>query len=303
MRNPYEQKPHWTGVVDPRKAELFEKARVRPPSIVQSRKVIATFNEIHGAFPSKTVAVNPEPRTRHSLTQLGIRLDPGELYHEQSKFHPGARAVTELAAREQENISVFLDFVVSGFDFGVADDGETQNKFYDRLRFFPEPVQSLANAVAKEPRVLHGADLYLLFPYEGSWGLFRYMVQSDALSLVRQATTAEVEALGAHLLDAPAWTPGYESDAVQALPVAAFIVAAIGRSFLAYEDRGYRVAVLRAGELGSTVKAWAAGRGLSVSESDAFYDDDVNRFLGLEGLTKSAMKVVLAGARRPEAKP
>jgi SagB-type dehydrogenase family enzyme len=74
-----------------------------------------------------------------------------------------------------------------------------------------------------------------------------------------------------------------------------FVAAQFERSLFKYQDRGYRFVLLEAGHLGQNINLTATALGLSCVTIGGFYDREVDRLLGLDGLTSSTVHMVAVG--------
>lgn len=66
-----------------------------------------------------------------------------------------------------------------------------------------------------------------------------------------------------------------------------------------YLDRSYRYALLEAGHLGQNVYLAATALGLGPCGIGAFFDDDLNRLLGVDGYDEATVYVMAVGIPRP----
>lgn len=78
-----------------------------------------------------------------------------------------------------------------------------------------------------------------------------------------------------------------------------FILSAIfQRSRWKYRERAYRYVLLEAGHIGQNLYLAAASMGLGACAVGAFYDDQLNRLLGLEGEEEAVLYVISVGTAR-----
>jgi SagB-type dehydrogenase family enzyme len=80
-----------------------------------------------------------------------------------------------------------------------------------------------------------------------------------------------------------------------------FIAAQFERSLFKYQDRGYRFVLLEAGHLAQNLNLIATSLGLGCVLIGGYYDREVDRLLGLDGLTSSTVHAIAIGHRRTEA--
>ncbi|MFO7946575.1 MAG: SagB/ThcOx family dehydrogenase [Armatimonadota bacterium] len=71
--------------------------------------------------------------------------------------------------------------------------------------------------------------------------------------------------------------------------------AVVDRSAMKYGDRAYRYIHLDAGHLGGQLQLAATALGLGSVNVGAFFDDEVNRLLGLDGLRETVVYLTAAG--------
>lgn len=74
-----------------------------------------------------------------------------------------------------------------------------------------------------------------------------------------------------------------------------FITAQFERSLFKYQNRGYRFVLLEAGHLAQNLNLLATALGLGSVNIGGFFDREVDRLLGLDGLTISAVYSVSIG--------
>jgi SagB-type dehydrogenase family enzyme len=73
------------------------------------------------------------------------------------------------------------------------------------------------------------------------------------------------------------------------------LTARFERSTRKYGDRGYRYALIEAGEIAQILALGAAATETGMVSHGAFYDSLANRLLGIDGLSESALVVLLFG--------
>jgi SagB-type dehydrogenase family enzyme len=78
-----------------------------------------------------------------------------------------------------------------------------------------------------------------------------------------------------------------------------FVAAVFCRTTIALGDRGYRLALVEAGR--SVQRGWTAATaaGIGYAGVGRYYDREVDRWLGLDGLTESVIEVFLLGTSAP----
>jgi len=117
-------------------------------------------------------------------------------------------------------------------------------------------------------------------------GLYHYAPEQRAL--------AEIDA-GDHL--AAVWRACCEQDYAQQAAVTIFITGVFARTKSKYGERGYRYVLLDIGHLGENLCLAATAADLAITTTCAFYDDAVNRLLGVDGLDEAAAYVAFLGPK------
>jgi SagB-type dehydrogenase family enzyme len=74
-----------------------------------------------------------------------------------------------------------------------------------------------------------------------------------------------------------------------------FMSGVFQRATNKYGNKGYKFAMIEAGAAGQTVQLVATAMGLKTTFWNAFYDDEVERLLGIDGVTESVITAVLIG--------
>lgn len=74
-----------------------------------------------------------------------------------------------------------------------------------------------------------------------------------------------------------------------------FIAAVFARSVFKYGDRGYRFILLEAGHLGQNANLTAQEMGLASVNIGGYFDRDVDRYLGLDGVNRSSVYALFLG--------
>lgn len=75
-----------------------------------------------------------------------------------------------------------------------------------------------------------------------------------------------------------------------------FILTAIFRRMTwKYEERGYRYAYIEAGHIGQNIALQSASLGLGAVGIGAFYDDDINQLVGIDGKTEATLYLYAVG--------
>lgn len=74
-----------------------------------------------------------------------------------------------------------------------------------------------------------------------------------------------------------------------------FVSAIFQRSIFKYGDRGYRFVLLEAGHLGQNAVLSASATGLASATVGGFFDRELDRYLGFDGLSESTIYALLLG--------
>jgi SagB-type dehydrogenase family enzyme len=74
-----------------------------------------------------------------------------------------------------------------------------------------------------------------------------------------------------------------------------FITAFFARSVFKYGDRGYRFILIEAGHLGQNASLAAQEMGLGTVNVGGYFDRDVDRYLGLDGVNRSTVYALFLG--------
>ncbi len=116
-------------------------------------------------------------------------------------------------------------------------------------------------------------------------GVYHYAVDAGALDLVRPCDgRAELkQVINTEGLD-------YEHAALAVL-----ITASFRRTTVKYLDRGYRMVLMEAGEAAQTLCLLATSLGLGACLLGGFYDDELARFLDLDGVDEAPLLPILVG--------
>jgi SagB-type dehydrogenase family enzyme len=134
--------------------------------------------------------------------------------------------------------------------------------------------------------------LYPLEAYFVSWnmdglepGLYHYRVYTHSLELLAPGDFAEC--VSDFML----------IDALAKQSAGCFFVSAMfQRTMLKYDERGYRFALLEAGHLAKNICLMACKLGIGLLPIGGFLDDEVNRFLSVDGVNEAAVYAIAVGA-------
>ena len=72
------------------------------------------------------------------------------------------------------------------------------------------------------------------------------------------------------------------------------------RSCFKYSDRGYRFLLLEAGHVAQNINLVATALGLGVLNVGGYLDHEIDSWLGIDGVTQSAVYLVAVGSRAPD---
>lgn len=120
-------------------------------------------------------------------------------------------------------------------------------------------------------------------------GLYHYGVETGALDVVRTDLT---RAALAQVVN----TEGLDLDNAA---LALIVTASFRRSTVKYQDRGYRMILMEAGEAAQNLHLLATSMGLGACLLGGFSDDLLSEFLGIDGVEEAPLLPVLIG--RPAA--
>lgn len=124
-------------------------------------------------------------------------------------------------------------------------------------------------------------------------GIYHYNIERHHLDVVsREDRLAELKEC--------IWFEDIEIDSAAVL----FIITSVfERSTLKYQDRGYRMILMEAGEVAQNMTLVAGSLGLGVCLVGGFQDDIVSRNLGIDGSYEAPLLPVVVGRKFPEAPP
>lgn len=152
------------------------------------------------------------------------------------------------------------------FSAGIRIDGSKRAK-----RFYP-------SAGARYPLEIYVLSLDSTLPQ----GIYHYYVRGH---LLEQLTKGNVESVGKCFQDE--WT-GNSS-------VILVITAVFRRTTMKYADRGYRHILIEAGHLGQNIYLQCAARNISCCAIGGFIDSEIEKMLGIDGISESVVYVMTLG--------
>ena len=118
-------------------------------------------------------------------------------------------------------------------------------------------------------------------------GLYHYDIQSHALERLKVGDFAE-EAAHAAL----------EQEVCVEAPVVFIWTAVFERSKWKYRERAYRYVYLDAGHIGQNLALSATSIGLGSCQIGAFFDEEINKIVGVDGIRESAVYLSVVGHPR-----
>lgn len=115
-------------------------------------------------------------------------------------------------------------------------------------------------------------------------GIYRYLVESHELEPIREGDFRQEMAQAA-----------LEQRMLIESNVVLVLSAIFERTTRRYRERGHRYILLEAGHVAQNTCLVATSMGLGTCAIGAFYDDDFNRLLGLDGRKESVLYLVAVG--------
>jgi SagB-type dehydrogenase family enzyme len=149
---------------------------------------------------------------------------------------------------------------------------------------------TLAFRAVPSSGALYPIELYLvIFNVEGlEPGAYHYGVEQHRLELLRSGDLRR-EVFQAALSQEMIWSAS----------LVMVMTALFARVQWKYLDRSYRYALLEAGHLGQNVYLAATALGLGPCGIGAYFDDDLNNLLGVDGYDEAAVYLMAVGIPRP----
>ena len=118
-----------------------------------------------------------------------------------------------------------------------------------------------------------------------SQGIYHYNVRKHALELLKEGDFRK------EITNAGLW-----QDMLGEANVTIVLSAVFERTQRKYKDRSLRYIHMEAGHIGQNISLQAVSLGLGSVCVGAFYDEQVNRLIGLDGTTESAIYLQAVGA-------
>lgn len=146
---------------------------------------------------------------------------------------------------------------------------------------FPRPFRAVPSGGALYPLELYAHTAYV----EGlAAGLYHFNPCEHSLRLMQRGDSARQ--IGKALV---------QQDLATDTSMLVFITAVFERSVFKYGNRGYRFILLEAGHVAQNLNIVATALGLSCINIGGFYDREIDRFLGLDGVEHSIVYLVGIG--------
>jgi SagB-type dehydrogenase family enzyme len=118
-------------------------------------------------------------------------------------------------------------------------------------------------------------------------GVYHYDVQGHRLELLRPGE-----------LRREVFQAAVSQEMIWGASLALVMTALFARVQWKYVDRSYRYALLEAGHLGQNVYLAATALGLGPCGIGAYFDDDLNRLLGVDGYDEAVVYLMAVGPAR-----
>ena len=262
----------------PRAVPRTASRAAEPPSVEIAWEIFhenSKTNQMPGVLPDQVVAARMEA-LHESLSYRGYptfelpRRTPLADISVQDVFDRRAtgRELTECVIT-LDDLSAILHYA-----YGVRQDQPKGN--------YPRAFRTVPSGGALYPLELYvHASAVLGLPV----GLFHYEPPTHRLRLLRKDPGASFR--GGLV------TP----EVVQRAAITVFITAIFYRSTFKYGDRGYRFVLLEAGHVGQNIDLTAAALGLAAVNIGGYFDESIDRYLGLDGLRHSAIYLAAIGGR------
>lgn len=154
--------------------------------------------------------------------------------------------------------------------------GETRNNENDE--YIPRPFRTIPSGGALYPLELYFFSNSTIDGLEA--GLYHYSPVFNAVHLIRKGDLRDE--ISNALVE-------FQSNLAFDLSVVFFITAVFQRSIFKYREKGYRFALIEAGHLAQNLNLTATALKLGVVNIGGYYDREIDRFLGIDGLRHSTI--------------
>lgn len=169
--------------------------------------------------------------------------------------------------------------------------GELTLEELNRLLFYSTGINDLRWGSGLRAAPSSGAqypiETYLVVNYVAglTQGIYHYNIRDHALEQIRAGDFRQA------IADAALGQEFFAKAGV------VFVLTGIfQRARWRYQDRTYRYVMLEAGHIGQNIYLSAVAQGLGACAVGAFWDDDVNRLLGVDGKTEATLYLLTVGA-------
>ncbi len=168
--------------------------------------------------------------------------------------------------------------------------GELTLEELNRLLFYSTGINDLRWGSGLRAAPSAGAqypiETYLIVNYVAglAQGIYHYNIRAHALEQIRVGDFRQT------IADAAL---GQEFFAKAGVVIA--LTGIFQRARWRYQDRTYRYVMLEAGHIGQNIYLEAVAQGLGACAVGAFWDNDVNRLLGVDGKTEAALYLLTVG--------
>jgi len=252
---------------DPSLSEIFhENTKLRAVSVPNAEWVGAqySFDEVAAMLGARKVY----PYRRTIALACEQQADPSfqSVVRRRRTVRRFAPAPLDFAA-----LSALLDL-----SYGVTSESAQAGGLIQRHRAAPS-----AGALYPAEIYLYARNIDGLAP-----GLYHYAAEQRSL--------AEIST-GEHA--AAVWEACCRQDYAKQAAATIFITGVFARTKSKYGERGYRYVLLDIGHLGENLCLAATAADLAITTTCAFYDDEVNRLLGVDGLDEAAVYVAFLGPK------
>lgn len=179
------------------------------------------------------------------------------------------------SARDFSNESIGLDQLgkVLFMSYGITRDNAGTN--------FPRPFRTIPSGGALYPLDIY---IYASRVDELDTGLYHYNPEKHSLDVLRKAD--EARQLAKFFV---------QGDLALKAAAILFVAATFPRTIFKYGDRGYRFVLLEAGHLAQNANLTAQEMNLATTNVGGYTDRDVDRYLGLDGVTESTVYLLFLG--------
>ena len=187
----------------------------------------------------------------------------------------GEAILTRVTARSLERVPLSLQKVATILHhaYGITRDNQGSG--------FPRPFRTIPSGGA-----LYPLEIYFqanAVP-ELTPGLYHYNPTQNNLRLIREGDAV-------HRISQALIQKNVATDSSMII----FITAVFERSCFKYGDRGYRFIFLEAGHLGQNINLVANGLGLGCANVGGYHDQQIDEFLGLDGVNQSTIYMIGIG--------